>query len=379
MIATAPRTKLHSAGSLVKPKFRNTKGVSLDLPPPPPGSHSGFSIGTSRKVTFDLTPSRREVQIYGALDLMPTRRLDPLCVLLMGRRGKGKTLGMTCLADIQRRRYEHGNMPYKIVSNYWMEPAHRVDPKLVESMNAFPDWGRNLYLCIDEVGSQLANRRSLSRVNVDFMQFITQIRKRQNELVCTTQFPQWLDMAVLYQIDLFGRMDAFNGNRAIDVSWWDWWGQFSGNDKRKAWPPQPEDVDFEITIWNADLMWDKFRSDQIIPPAWAANKDQIIMKEHGADWIEEYGLADGSWGYEVADDAAKQMNIKQPTTLPELLDQQDGPFQVNALLHLAKIFEDNIKSAKGFAVYLAANGYIVTTLDGTMMAEKGGLELEGGD
>lgn len=337
------------------------------------GAPALFNIGKSRKVTFDLTPTRRDVQILGADNLRPTKRMDPLMVLLMGRRGRGKTLGMTCLADLQRRRWEHFKLPFEIVSNYWMEPAHRVDPKLVESLNKFPDWGRNLYICLDEIGGQLANRRSLAAINVDFIQFLTQIRKRHNELITTTQFPQWIDMAVLYQIDFFCRMDIFNGNRSIEVYEWDWWGQFTGKDYRKQWPPQPQDVDHYFEIHNADLMWSAYKSDQIIPPAWAKNKDQIIAREHGEDYFEEYGLGEleNAWGNEVTPGAAEMMGLAPPKTLEELLDRQQGAFDIKSLLEPAKaLLKEKSLSTKQFGEHLTALGWDVEKLEGTWMASR---------
>ena len=332
-----------------------------------------FNLIKSRKVTFDLTPTRRDVEIIGADNLPTTKRMDPLMVLLMGRRGRGKTLGMTCLADLQRRRWKQHNLPFNIVSNYWMEPAHRVDPNLVQTLNTFPDWGRNLYICLDEIGGQLANRRSLAGVNVDFIQFLTQIRKRHNELITTTQFPQWVDMAVLYQIDLFCRMDAYNGNRSIDVHQWDWWGQFAGRDYRKQWPPQPQDVDFYFQIHNADLMWSAYKSDQIIPPAWAKNRDQIISREHGEDWMEKYDEQsdlDDWYGNEVTPAAAAQMSLEPPKTLAELLDQQPGAFALSSLLVIAKRLDPEIKNNNSFKHALVSHGWEIETEGGLVMASK---------
>ena len=328
-----------------------------------------FNIGHHERLGFDLSTPNYQMQPIFPSSLRLRRRPEYTVIMLTGRRGKGKTLGMTCMADFQGRRFKEKHLPFQVASNYWMEPADRVHPKLLQALNEFPPWGRNLYICVDEAGALLSSRRSMMQMNVNFAQFVTQIRKRHCDLIMATQFPQWVDITALYQVDLFCEMEAFEGPHRtlhIHVNVWDWWGQWTGRTRKKPWPPQEQDVDWEFTIWNAHTMFSKYMTDQVQPPPWAKNQDQIIDFEWG-DKLEE---ADESM---FAEDG--KSTIEDPDTTPlmaeiksgdQWLAHQKGDFSVMGELHAIQRLKhldpsvEPINNRNLFKVWLEARGWKVT-------------------
>lgn len=334
---------------------------------------SSFNVVPSRKIVFDISRNNDELKITGATDdySLNNKRFDAVNMMLVGRRGKGKTLGQCALAHIKKTVFKERNLPFSVASNYWQEPSDIIHPDLVGWLNKFPPQGKNLYCCIDEIGSQTANRRSLAGVNVDFAQFLTQIRKRRNELTMTTQFPQWIDMAVLYQIDLFIRMEGRNGMRYVDMTIFDWWGQFTGNDHRKHWPPRDSEADDFRTLVNTHIMFDKYKTEQVVAPAWAKNRDQIIAQEFGEDW--EAGIGD-EWGF-ASPEAKAILEADQPETLEQLFEQPERPFAAATMLRQAKKYDPEIKTVKHLTKKLTEFGYLVQTEENETICYPPGYEL----
>lgn len=349
------------------------------------GIQTPMSFGRSNGIGIEFGVEKEDaIEVLNAADI-PVSRFDPTVRMLFGRRGQGKTLGMTAFAEFQRQRFaEHGTgclddcedhcfLHQRVASNYWMQPAKIINPKLVEDLSQYPQWGRKLYICVDEIQAFANNRRAMQRTSVDFIQFLTQIRKRENEIIMTTQFPQVVDPSVLFQIDLFDRMELYRGisEQTGEIGWhiqvleWDWWGQWSGRHERKPWPPREEDADDVFTIWDVHLMFPQFKSGQIIPPTWSKARDQVIMHEFGADYEDELDL-----GYELTPEAAEIAAGEPIETLAQLLDAQMGAFNALGLLAHAKRLDKTIKNQAQFIKALEAHGFTVTNLDGTKMASR---------
>ena len=346
------------------------------------GIQTPMSFGRSNGIAMPFGVQKEEaVEVLHATDL-EVSRFDPTVRMLFGRRGKGKTLGMTTFAELQRQRFEeegtgcskdcddHCWLHQRVAANYWMQPAKIINPKLVEDLSQYPQWGRSLYICLDEIQAFVNNRRAMQRTSVDFIQFLTQIRKRNNEIIMTTQFPQVVDPSVLFQIDLFNRMELWRGGDPdgnsgwhIDVLEWDWWGQWSGRHERKPWPPREEDADNTFTMWNVDLMFPQFKSGQIIPPTWSKARDQVIMHEFGSDWEEEHDL-----GYELTPEAVEIAAGDPIETIEQLLNAQMGAFSPLGLLAHAKRVNPDIKNIAQFEKALEAHGFTVSNVDGAKIA-----------
>jgi hypothetical protein len=304
-------------------------------------------------MTFDISRrGDRTVKLEGPDDMPLRHKFMSSAMFCFGRRGQGKSLGMTCLAEFQRQRYARANNGYQVAANIWMEPAAIINPRMVEDLTTFPDWGRKLFICLDEVGALISNRRSMAKENIGFGAFLTQIRKRKNEFIMTTQFPQWTDLQVLYQIDFFMLMESPDNGRSVHVSVFDWWGQFTGNFKHKRWPPEPQDMDWEFTIRGTESMWRSYNSDQITAPIWAKNKDQIIMTEHG-DRQENYDV-----GYEPEE--VEGWADGPAASLEEFLAEQTPGYPVTGILSAVERFTGQRMNSMAAAEHIDAKmGYKV--------------------
>ena len=312
------------------------------------GNRSGFSIGSGHaRPGLEIKTRTSTPEILTPYDVYTSRKFEPSAIMLVGRRGRGKTLGMTGLGAFQKERFRLRNIPSLIGSNYWTDFSDILNPDMIQWLNADGLWdprAKNMYCLIDEAGAQFANRRSLNAVNVDFIQVLVQIRKLMTEMVFTTQFPQWVDIQVLYQIDLFIMMDSNYDNSIIDMYIFDWWGQWTGRNNKKAWPPQMEDVDAHATMYNTDSLFNRYRTNQVVPPPWAKNRKQIVLSE----WGEQVGgeeKEENPWGA-LTETARQAMDQGPAQSVDELLDRQTDPFLAGSLWAAAKRLDPRMKKER---------------------------------
>ena len=240
----------------------------------------GFLAPNKRAFLSPGSPKDQEV-LWGP-DNLPSpwwRQFRPLVCMFFGRRGKGKTLAMSTVAKYQQARYRHAKVDMQVMANYHLDFADRASPYIVNDMAAYPDWARRAILCIDEVGSQFPSRRSLAGVNLNFANFLTQIRKRDVEVQFTTQFPQVVDQLVLLQVDLFIECDVDRAGRTLDLYIHDWWGQWTGKNYRKPWPPDSDTYDEARTIYNPRRLYGQYKTGEVIAAQWDKNRDDLIRTE----------------------------------------------------------------------------------------------------
>lgn len=207
---------------------------------------------------------------------LPTQhKFKSLCVLFFGRRGDGKSLGMTNFLKMQQDRMKASHFPWQVLTNYACKFA-KADPYMVEYLATLNQDIRNGEIGLDEVQNNFPSRRSLTRANVDFGGFATSVRKRHLNLWMTTQFPTMLDTWILMQVDLFVRCNIFAGGRGIHFRVYDYWGLYTGNDARKPWPPRPDEFDWEFNLGGADVCWPLYDTDEVVPSIWSQYRDNVI-------------------------------------------------------------------------------------------------------
>ena len=263
---------------------------------PTPASSRGLSkVGTSPRggglaalaSSWTLAgdkPAERDLRVRTAEQIQHRRRFRPMVIMFIGRRGSGKSLAMSTLAHIQKRRYAQAGLDevFSVVANYKLTFARKVTPNLVMELINFPPWAWNLYVCIDEIANAFPARRSLAGMNVLFSAWLQQIRKRHCEVAFTTQFPQVMDYQVLLQVDLFIRCKEHLGGRAIELFFYDWWGQYTGHDYKRAWPPDPDDWDWSLELHHTDKIWPFYDTDEVVPPVWSHFREDVLLQE---GWI----------------------------------------------------------------------------------------------
>lgn len=118
-----------------------------------------------------------------------------MIVLYKGKRGSGKTLGMT--KDGQEFLVDG----YKIYVNYdcsYGEPISNEEILNLDKNSKLQD----CVLMIDEMQIFFDSRRSMQKASIHFSNFIQQIRKRNIILLCTTQYSNTIDIRLRQHIDV---------------------------------------------------------------------------------------------------------------------------------------------------------------------------------
>ena len=218
------------------------------------------------------------------------KRFTPTVVFLMGRRDMGKTLTMSAMADIARRRYKRWKADFKIFSNYYLKFADGYSAHIIDEIMTYPSWARDMYLCIDEIQTAATSRRSMSSTNVNLATFLTMIRKRRIELVFTTQFPQVIDVQLLLQVDYFIECERNPQGTAVTLYVHDWWGQFTGKNWRKPWPPQRWEADEVKVLHGVQRIWGQYDTEQVIAPMYVDPyvRERLIDTESRGKDDQEY-------------------------------------------------------------------------------------------
>lgn len=245
----------------------------------------------------------RDILLPG--EMPGSRFFRPTFTLRWGRRGRGKSLTLVAEGYHFREAYRArgltdpkrmGNHPWKVAANFQNSFADVTRPYLVEELTEYPDWGFNLKILIDEFAMYAHRRKWQLTSNLNLESFMTQIRKRSIEPSAATQFPQRLDGDIVEQIDLFIDCDiepAGCGNpehsfcAAQRVH--DWWGQWTGNTRKKPWPPNNWDYDFFKWFHNCGAFFGSYVTEEIFSPIWLKDGDKTRIRSK--QWGEETELS----------------------------------------------------------------------------------------
>ena len=240
------------------------------------GSGDIFDPGRGLEMGLTFSPGGDENLVQGVHDFQARDKFRSLIQFFIGRRGSGKSLAMSALAAFQRERYKIEGWDGRIWSNFKLDFADVNDPFLVDRINAEPWKFGNMLILIDEIAGAFDNRRPMNQHIIDFSNFLINLRKLHTECFFATQFPQYVDLRILQQVDLFNRTHSILGGRAVDLDIYDWWGQFTGNDSRKPWPPRPDEHDWDLTIHNTDAVWGHYETDEQIASLYSESRQQQI-------------------------------------------------------------------------------------------------------
>ena len=116
--------------------------------------------------------------------------------LFKGAKGKGKTLTMIKDAYIY---YLDGYTVYSNMKS--VKFAKYITNEQILSINKKTVFSNCVFL-IDEIQTLFNSRRSMKKENVEFSFFIQQIRKREIELLATSQFSNTVDLTFRQHIDI---------------------------------------------------------------------------------------------------------------------------------------------------------------------------------
>ena len=300
-----------------------------------------------------------EESIKTPLDLKAGKKFMPRVGILFGRRGAGKTLSLTTLLYIMKKRFEMEGSDRKIFTNYWTSFSDHSHPYLVDQLQEFPPWGENAIIGIDEIADILPSARAMSNYTVLTQGFFRQIRKRGCEIFAATQFPQEIPRGILRQVDWFVEAQLLLEGRAVRTYWHDWWGQWTGEYKRRYFPPERDQMDYSFTLWGTDNIWGHYRTEEVIASVYSDERDNIIARQYdsagnpvmGGDTPEESAMA-----------AAEPAAYKAEATFSEFLEMlNDNAGMMIRLEHLLlparAELEESYMSEPKLRTYLVRQGY----------------------
>lgn len=299
-------------------------------------------------------------------------------LLLSGPRGNGKSATQTILLELQLRRMLADRFQWGVWTNYQCSFAELQHPYLLEILQQYPKTARNKSVGVDEIQNATPSRRSLARINLDLTAFLTQIRKRAIDGVFTTQFPSVLDQWIIMQFSLFIRCKAHFDGRVIECFVFDYWGQYTGRDYRKTFPPRIGEHDWSFFISGVENVWGKYKTNELQPPIWADRRKEIL---------EETGWKFGEDAWDATEEDKKALGELRETPAPEgevmqgraeivLKDlvhaEGDQPFPVARYINTARRLVQSIKSVEDFAEWLKGQGYKIFLSGKQVMAARSG-------
>tara|TARA_R100001163_G_C5066256_1_gene204584 strand:+ start:3119 stop:4255 length:1137 start_codon:yes stop_codon:yes gene_type:complete len=349
----------------------------------------GNFAGDELHLPWDLTSSMIEMDWFD--ELRKSNFGAPLVVLLMGRRGHGKTLFMTAMARHMIQQYEKAKSGYRLFSNYRIDYMRKTpsgdmfdvySPYLIEDVMGYPDWFRNGYLLLDEIQTAASGRRSMSRSNVFLSTFMTQIRHRNIEAIATTQFPQVIDYQLLLQCDLFCSIEIAHRNEkgipdVLTLYIHDYWGQWTGKDWRKYWPPRNHEADAVKKITGVASVIGHYSTEQIIAPTFMDDysRSAVIMSEEAK--FELDGKEKSTWAKELEDAQieAESKGYEAPQRLEKSLDDfidslSGSEIRINSILTNAKRLSP-IQTVSELGLYMELRGWTTRRGEnGALLAER---------
>lgn len=349
------------------------------------GSSSRFSLtphGGIPPVGMHFGSSDVQPDILLPENILTSQELDPLICLYFGRRGDGKTLCMTTTLQVMMQAYTKRGRRFsnrhpdgfKLASNYHVQFADFNDPYIVDMVSSYDDRMRRMVIAIDEILSYVPSRRSMARSNVDFANFLVQIRKLDIELLSTTQRPQNIDSQMLDQIDLFIAPQLFN-NRWIPErqQWthkktgkmifrptscrlliWDWWGTYTGKQYSKRWPPQVsgEPPDSHIDFHGIHELFSWFSTKEQVPSIWHKNRDDMLQR----GWSDALDAMKAELSPDIAEEEAEG---QQPATLTDLINAQPDDLYLSSILDTAKRMDKSVRTVQHLVSKMENQGYTV--------------------
>ncbi len=297
---------------------------------------------------------------------------DPVVIMFMGRRGHGKSLTMSILAYIMMLRYERWGVPFGIAANYQLDeeyfPGAIVDPFLVEAMLQFPVWCQRKLALFDEGQGIALSRRAMSKGNVEFSNFLTQMRKRDIEILFTTQFPQVMDYQILLQVDWFVETEYNPQSDSVTLYAHDWWGQWTGKNFRKPWPPYRHDADKVIPLNNVSQMFGHFNTRQLQPSSYIDpdRRMRVVDQEWDGGRLVRRAVEDIEADEEREERLAEAMESAQEENDKRIAEMRRKPSDIAevALKYFTESLGDEPKNVSGIANAARSAGLKIPTATG---------------
>lgn len=118
-----------------------------------------------------------------------------MIILYKGARGRGKTLTMV------KDGYKYHQNGWKVLRNFHATFGKKIENEEILQL-AKDSKITNCVLMIDEIQIFFDSRRAMKKENINFSNFIQQIRKRGITILCTTQFSNTIDTRLRQHVDI---------------------------------------------------------------------------------------------------------------------------------------------------------------------------------
>jgi len=288
---------------------------------------------------------------------------EVLCVY--GFRGQGKSTLTTALGQYMMEAYKAAGARVKVVANYWVRFANHWSPMLVDEIISFPPWLRNRLMLIDEVTEFIPSSLAMSADSRHVASLVRQIRKRGLDIIANTQFPIELQRAFLRQVNLFLETEAHfrrGGKLDIKIYVYDYWGHYTGDWRRKMWPPPRHEADNVVWMNNAHVVFRDFNTEEVQVERKLANRDEVLSEQYTAAQLRQIQQR-----ARPGQDAPEKSQFKQGEKDAEaeglqhyLLTkclQSDGGINLSMTLRNAIELEPNIQDGPGYKRWLQEHGW----------------------
>ena len=295
----------------------------------------------------------------------------PQCWFLLGRRGDGKSLSMSSVGLLLREVFERFKTGTQIWANYDFAGADRVDPYLVDTLSEDPFLAQNVLILIDEIRNSFDNRRGMGSHVIRFSTFLEQIRKLESDCIFATQQPQFVDQRITSQVNLFIRCAKFDQGRGVDWKIHDWWGEITGDDSRKPWPPRDGFEDGEVTLVGADAAWGSYDTREYFVSHYAENRDEQIDRMYQFNnpepEAEPLNTAMSELIQPASDAAVTKGDIM---TLALELSRLSTTHDIRQRLELVSAYDPTIENVEAAKKVFEAMGYAIQLRGRTWLAVK---------
>tara|TARA_R110002020_G_scaffold211948_4_gene418215 strand:- start:3741 stop:4808 length:1068 start_codon:yes stop_codon:yes gene_type:complete len=346
-------------------------------------NRSSISLGKTRELHIGINKVVKDTKAQD-LDLaagLPRLQesFNPLAIMLMGPRGKGKTLAMTTLGRMLTYSYrDNGYKGYKTYANYPCDVVDVADGLLLQKLNDPRNHSiKNGLLLIDEIGTAAASTKWNTNENFSLNQFLVQLRKSKLEIVFTTQYPRGLDRGTLEQIDLFVECRKIK-DYGIAFAVHDWKDAFIAQPKRRRpWPPFWHEADWFYSWFGTHHTFNHYSTDAHVIPLYmrdafaSATADEwrrLGYKLEGVDEDDD-DLLEGSGNW----DALNAMRVDDISDLENVWIEMcllAHDFDIKAMFRdVREVLPEGSRSIAKFTALLAEEGFVIDKQNGRATKE----------
>jgi hypothetical protein len=296
---------------------------------------------------------------------------NPLAFMLMGPRGRGKTLALDALGAVMRERYTLEDYTCKVYANFPTSDADLADPRVMDWVT---DWGNYTVsdgvLLADEIQGEAASAKWNSNINFSVVQALTQVRKKRLECAFTTQYPRGIEKGLLEQVDFFIEVRKMGDGFGLAFAVHDWKDLMSETPRRhRPFPPFWWEADWYYAWFGTKQFFGHYATFGQQIPRYMAAKDQERWERLTQDEWRRHGyeletVEDNEdltqWsGTEAGRTEAPRALVAPPAGWLDVLKRR-GEFGVSGMhTHLRDQLPSDGQTKAGFKKLLERSGFVV--------------------